>query len=159
MIATSIWVRAVPSKKAVNLRPKGLPCYVSCRAKITSIHVSRSSTAPQSPTHIYILPTRSLSTQGIRTVGISSRLLTGQTMPPGTGPAPAAMMGRRQLPVDVEAELAQIERDFQNQELTARGYEIRRSRILSTLDMSALNLVGERGQLSRVSHLPPSCLL
>ena len=46
--------------------------------------------------------------------------------------------GAATLPADVRAQLAQIEVEYQLGELTQRGYEVRRARLLSPLDMSGL---------------------
>ena len=66
----------------------------------------------------------------------------GERMPPSTAPSPAT--GARRLPADVESSLSQIEMEYQAGELTQRGYEIRRSRILSAIDLANLDLSGER---------------
>ena len=49
----------------------------------------------------------------------------------------------RGLPSDIRARLAQIEQEYQQGELTERGYEIRRARILSSIDMTNLNFNAE----------------
>ena len=49
----------------------------------------------------------------------------------------------RPLPTDVRSRLAQIELEYQSGELTQRGYEIRRSRILSPIDMTNFNFSNE----------------
>ena len=49
----------------------------------------------------------------------------------------------RPLPIDVRSRLAQIELEYQSGELTQRGYEIRRSRILSPIDLANFNLSDE----------------
>jgi DMAP1-binding Domain len=50
-----------------------------------------------------------------------------------------ASPGRRPIPPDVLSRLAQIEHEYQHGELTQRGYEIRRSRIISPLEMENFN--------------------
>ena len=67
-----------------------------------------------------------------------------QRMPVGTGPPPSPVTGGRRLPADAESSLAQIEMEYRAGELTQRGYEIRRSRILSAPDIANLNLSGEQ---------------
>ena len=47
--------------------------------------------------------------------------------------------GQPPLPPTVRAQLAQIDTEFNSGELTQRGYELRRSRILSPIDIAALN--------------------
>ena len=47
---------------------------------------------------------------------------------------------KRTLPPDIRAQLSQIELEYQQGELTQRGYEVRRSRLLSPIDMSAMTL-------------------
>lgn len=54
-------------------------------------------------------------------------------------PSSNASPGGRPLPPDVLSRLAQIEREYQQGELTQRGYEIRRSRIMSPLEMANFN--------------------
>jgi hypothetical protein len=49
----------------------------------------------------------------------------------------------RPLPLDVRSRLAQIELEYQSGELTQRGYEIRRSRILSPVDLENFHLSHE----------------
>jgi DMAP1-binding Domain len=49
----------------------------------------------------------------------------------------------RALPSDLRARLAQIDLEYQHGELTERGYEIRRARILSSIDMANLNFNAE----------------
>jgi hypothetical protein len=77
---------------------------------------------------------------------------------------PAAAVGGRHLPPDVEARLAQIELEYQHGELTQRGYEIRRSRILAAIDIQHLDLAGDRPSTSGVpfpyshTHHTPSLL-
>jgi hypothetical protein len=57
----------------------------------------------------------------------------------------------RALPSDIRSRLAQIDYEYQQGELTQRGYEIRRSRILSPVDMENLNLYNEAtGRLNSV---------
>ena len=61
------------------------------------------------------------------------------------------------LPPDVRSRLARIEREYGAGELTQRGYELRRSRILSPIDMERLSLslnIDGTGRLntSAVSH-------
>jgi DMAP1-binding Domain len=53
---------------------------------------------------------------------------------------PSGTPSQRGLPSEVQSKLAQIEHEYQQGELTQRGYELRRSRILSPIDMSTLNL-------------------
>ena len=52
----------------------------------------------------------------------------------------ASYRPQRVLPPDVRHQLAQVEAEYQSGELTQRGYEMRRSRILSPIDLSALSL-------------------
>jgi hypothetical protein len=42
------------------------------------------------------------------------------------------------LPPDIRHQLAKIELEYQQGELTQRGYELRRSRVLSPVDVAAL---------------------
>jgi len=74
-------------------------------------------------------------------------------MPPSTSPNLD-----RSLPSDVRTRLARIENEYQQGELTQRGYELRRSRILSPIDMTALNFDSPSGRLntSAVTPLPIS---
>ena len=44
----------------------------------------------------------------------------------------------RTLHPDIRQQLAKIELEYQQGELTERGYELRRSRVLSPVDMAAL---------------------
>jgi len=44
----------------------------------------------------------------------------------------------RALPPDIRQQLAKIELEYQHGELTQRGYELRRSRVLSPIDMATL---------------------
>lgn len=74
--------------------------------------------------------------------------------PPGTAPLPAAMGGRH-LPTEVSSRLAQIEMEYQQGELTQRGYEIRRSRLLTAVDIENLNLGGDRPTTSGVPSNAP----
>ena len=53
------------------------------------------------------------------------------------------------LPSNIRAQLARIEREYEEGELTQRGYEIRRSRLLSAVDMTNLSLISEG--ISRVN--------
>jgi hypothetical protein len=46
----------------------------------------------------------------------------------------------RPLPADIRTRLAEIDLDYQQGELTQKGYESRRSRILSAMDMRMLSL-------------------
>lgn len=50
---------------------------------------------------------------------------------------------RRPLPTDVRSRLTEIEQEYQAGELTQRGYEIRRSRLLSPFDLADFNLENE----------------
>jgi DMAP1-binding Domain len=75
--------------------------------------------------------------------------------PPGTAPLPPAAMGGRHLPTEVSSRLAQIEMEYQQGELTQRGYEIRRSRLLTAVDIANLNLGGDRPTTSGVPSNPP----
>jgi hypothetical protein len=59
-------------------------------------------------------------------------------------------MGGRHLPTEVESRLAQIEMEYQQGELTQRGYEVRRSRLLTAVDIANLNLGGDRPTTSGV---------
>jgi DMAP1-binding Domain len=47
------------------------------------------------------------------------------------------------LPAGVRSQLAQIELDYQQGELTQRGYEVRRARLLAPLDMSGLHIAAD----------------
>jgi hypothetical protein len=60
----------------------------------------------------------------------------------------------RTLPADVRTRLARIENEYQQGELTQRGYELRRSRILSPIDMTALNFDSPSGRLNTSAVLP-----
>ena len=73
-------------------------------------------------------------------------------MPPPTPPTLD-----RTLPADVRTRLARIEHEYQQGELTQRGYELRRSRLLSPIDMTALNFDSPPARLntSAVPSLPP----
>jgi hypothetical protein len=62
------------------------------------------------------------------------------------------------LPADVRTRLARIENEYQQGELTQRGYELRRSRILSPIDMTALNFDSPSGRLN-TSAVTPSPIL
>lgn len=55
----------------------------------------------------------------------------------------ASSYNPRSLPADIRSRLAQIELEYQSGELTQRGYEIRRSRILSPIDLTNFNLNDE----------------
>jgi len=58
------------------------------------------------------------------------------------------------LPAQVQAQLAQIEAEYSSGELTQRGYELRRSRILSPIDIAGLNHVIDANRtVSAVSPL------
>ena len=46
----------------------------------------------------------------------------------------------RDLPSDIRAKLDQVEEEYQNGELTQRGYELRRSRIMASFDMPSSSL-------------------
>jgi len=58
-------------------------------------------------------------------------------MPPSNVPV------EKNLPSEVRSRLALVEQEYQQGELTQRGYELRRSRILSPIDMSNLSLNNE----------------
>jgi DMAP1-binding Domain len=73
---------------------------------------------------------------------------------------PSSPVVGRTLPNDVRFRLAQIEQEYQAGELTQRGYEIRRSRILSPIDITNLNFINEttgRVNTSAVPTLEKKC--
>ena len=71
---------------------------------------------------------------------------------PSSNSSPATL---RTLPADIRSQLAQIDHEYQQGELTQRGYEIRRSRILSPIDIANLNLNNDRLNSAVPSLLSP----
>jgi len=73
--------------------------------------------------------------------------------PPGT-----PSLDRTSLPSDVRTRLARIEHEYQQGELTQRGYELRRSRILSPIDMAGFNFDSPPARLNTSAvRSPPRC--
>lgn len=56
------------------------------------------------------------------------------------GMSPAANSSPDGLPPDIRSRLAKVDREYQTGELTQRGYELRRSRILNPIDMANFSL-------------------
>jgi hypothetical protein len=75
-------------------------------------------------------------------------------MPPPSAPAPppppATTPLDRTLPSDIRTRLAEIEHEYQTGELTQRGYEIRRSRLLTPLDMAQITFDAQQHNSARL---------
>ena len=70
-------------------------------------------------------------------------------------PPPGTPSLDRPLPSDVRTRLARIDHEYQQGELTQRGYELRRSRILSPIDITALNFDSPPARLNTSAVIPP----